>query len=197
MTRDRLRHGGMRRRAMVAALGGAAIALAATAPFAVAARPTCPLGPNIPRSSGVQWGFSVSGLPAGGHKGITSSYTHGHGTWSGGRAKGAVCHQDSGGGVATRHVVTRVSPAPARLRGHVTRLGKLGVELVVPLVVTGSDDADCARGTHGTVTLFASYYDVHVDSAVLRFGAGCAGHDHTYRGSSLKVLITRSGAQVD
>jgi len=68
---------------------------------------------------------------------------------------------------------------------------------VVPLIVTGSDDASCATGTHGSVTLFASYYDVHVDSAALRFTAGCKSHAHTYRGSSLKVLITRSGAQVD
>jgi len=186
-----------RRASLPLALGCAAIAIAALAPSAVAAKPKCPLGPNIPRSSGVQWAFSVSGLPTGAHKGITSSYTHGHGTWSGGRAKGAVCHQDSGGGIAERHIVTRVALVPAKLDGHVTRLGKLGVELVVPLIVTGSDDASCATGTHGSVTLFASYYDVHVDSAVLRFTAGCKSHDHTYRGSSLKVLITRSGAQVD
>ena len=93
--------------------------------------------------------------------------------------------------------MTRVALVPARLDGHVTRLGKLGVELVVPLVVTGSDDAACAKGARGSVTLFASYYDVHVDSAVLRFAAGCSSHDHSYRGSALKVLITRSGAQVN
>ncbi len=197
MARDRDRQRTSGRASAAAVLGSAALAFAALAPAAAAAKPRCPLGPNIPRSSGVQWGFSVSGLPAGTHKGITSSYTHGHGTWSRGRAKGAVCHQDSGGGIAERHIVTRVSLVPAKLDGHVTRLGKLGVELVVPLIVTGSDDASCAKGTHGTVTLFASYYDVHVDSAVLHFAAGCSAHDHTYRGSSLKVLITRSGAQVD
>ncbi len=197
MARDQHRHRRPRRRSAALALGISAIAIATPAPVAVAAKPKCPLGPNIPRSSGVQWGFSVSGPPSGPHKGITSSYTHGHGTWSRGRAKGAVCHQDSGGGIPGRHIVTRVSLVPAKLDGHVTRLGKLGVELVVPLVVTGSDDASCATGTHGSVTLFASYYDVHVDSAVLRFGAGCRAHDHTYRGASLKVLITRSGAQVD
>ena len=184
-------------RRLAALLTPAAATVAVLAPGAADARPTCPLGPNIPHSSGVQWGFSVSGLPAGGHKGITSSYTHGHGTWSAGRATGAVCHQEAGGGIAARHVVTRVARAPAKLTGHVMRLGRLGVELIVPLVVTGSDDSACAKGTRGTVTLFASYYDVHVDSARLHFAGGCSAHDHTYRGGSLKVLITRSGAQVD
>jgi hypothetical protein len=65
------------------------------------------------------------------------------------------------------------------------------------LVVSGSDDDACATGTRGSLTLFASYYDVHVDSAVLRLRSGCTVHSHSWRGSGLSVLITRSGAQVN
>jgi hypothetical protein len=182
----------------LAALGGPVLAAAALlAPGAALAKPRCPLGPNIPSSSGVQWAFSINGLPAGTHQGVSSSYTHGHGTWAGGRAKGAVCHQDKGGGIAERHVVLRVASSPSSLKGHVTQLGKLGVRIVLPLVVSGSDDDACAAGTRGSLTLFASYYDVHVDSAVLHLAAGCAAHSHTWSGPGLKVLITRSGAQVN
>ncbi|HVP02486.1 MAG TPA: hypothetical protein VMT10_07955 [Solirubrobacteraceae bacterium] len=186
-------------RPVLLALAATAAAWAALlpAPAPAVAKPACPLGATLPSGGAVQWAFSVSGLPVGGHKGITTSYTHGHGTWTAGRAHGAVCHQDSGGGVAERHVVARLTSRPARLTGHVTRLGKLGVELVLPLVVSGSDDDACAVGTRGTLTLFASYYEVHVDRAALRFSSGCAAHDHTYRGSRLKVLITRGGAQVN
>jgi hypothetical protein len=76
-------------------------------------------------------------------------------------------------------------------------LGLLGVELALKVRVAASDDPACAVGSSGTVTLFASYYSTHRDSLRLRFAAGCADHDHTYSGSSLHVLITRKGVQVN
>ena len=71
------------------------------------------------------------------------------------------------------------------------------MELIVPFVVTRSDDDTCAIGTHGRVTLYASYYDVHIDRAIMRFSAGCTSHDHTYREPALKIGIQRHGVQVD
>lgn len=165
---------------------------------ASSARVTCPLDASGAASGKVEWAFSQYGAPIGRHTGLTKSYTHGRGTWSGGRARGWVCHQDMGGGPPKRHVVLRVTKVSSAVRGHVTRLGKLGVEMVLPLIVTATDDDSCAVGTHATMTLFASYYDVHVDRGALRFAAGCRKHDHTWRDPQLKVLIQHpGGVQVD
>ena len=55
----------------------------------------------------------------------------------------------------------------------------------------------CAAGTHGTVTLFASYHAIHRDSMSLHFAPACAHHNHRYSGSRLHVFIARNGAQVN
>ena len=162
-----------------------------------AAKVKCPLDAKSSASGQVQWAFSQYGPPVGRHPGLTKSYTHGRGTWLGSRARGWVCHQDMGGGEPTRHVVLRATASPSKLSGMVTRLGKLGVEITLPLIVTATDDDACAVGTHARITLFASYYDVHVTRGVLRFDAGCRAHDHTFRNPALKVLVTRNGAQVN
>lgn len=184
--------------ALAAAALAATIALAAPG-GAAAPKVRCPLDAKASASKGlVQWAFSQYGAPIGTHRGLTKSYTHGHGTWLGSRAHGWVCHQDMGVAPKTRHVVMRVTATPSKLRGHVTRLGKLGVELVLPLIVTATDDASCAVGTRATMTLFASYYDVHVDRGALRFAAGCRKHDHTWRDPQLKIQIQHPGnVQVD
>lgn len=175
------------------------LTVAALAPAAASAeaRVRCPLDAKSSASGQVQWAFSQFGPPTGKHPGLTKSYTHGHGTWLGSRARGWVCHQDMGGGSPTRHVVLRAAANPSKLSGMVTRLGKLGVEITLPLIVTATDDDACEVGTHARITLFASYYDVHVTRGVLRFDAGCRAHDHTYRNPALKVLVTRGGAQVN
>lgn len=186
-------------RRFAGALVAAALATIALVPSgsAATARIRCPLDASGAALGPVQWAFSQFGPPVGRHTGLTSSYTHGHGTWLGSRAHGWVCHQDMGGGVPKRHVVLKITASAAKLHGRVTRLGKLGVELILPLRVTATDDSSCAVGTRATMTLFASYYDVHVDRGALRFAAGCRKHDHTFRGPALKVLVTRNGAQVD
>jgi hypothetical protein len=71
------------------------------------------------------------------------------------------------------------------------------VELALKVKVSASDDPACPIGTSGTVAMFASYYSVHKDSLTLSFNGGCADHNHRYGGSSLHVLITRKGAQVN
>jgi hypothetical protein len=156
----------------------------------------CPIKASA-SSSPVEWAFTESGAPSGAHKGIGSSYTHGKGLWQGGKATGTVCHEDSlTGGKGSQNLVLAMAGG-SKLSPHVTRLGLLGVELALKVKVSASDDSACAVGTSGTVTLFASYYSTHKDSLALSFGAGCADHDHRYSGSSLHVLITRKGAQVN
>lgn len=165
-------------------------------PTGTSAKVKCPIKASA-SSSPVEWAFTESGPPSGSHKGIASSYTHGKGEWQGGKASGTVCHEDSlTGGKGSRNLVLAMSGS-SKLSPHVTRLGLLGVELALKVKVSASDDSACPVGTSGTVTLFASYYSTHKDSLALSFSGGCADHDHHYSGSSLKVLITRQGAQVN
>jgi hypothetical protein len=162
-----------------------------------AASARCPIGAGSPSGGSVQWAFTESGAPSGSHPGIASSYTHGRGNWAGGHATGTVCHEDSlTGGHPSRELVLKTAGA-ARLSPGITRMGLPGVGLELKGTVSASNDPACAAGTHGTVTLFASYHETHRDSLGLRFTGGCADHDHTYTGSQLHVLITRDGAQVN
>jgi hypothetical protein len=159
-------------------------------------RALCPLKAGSPSGGDVQWAFTETGPPGGKHDGIRSSYTHGRGNWTTGRATGKACSQDSPSKGPSRNLVLTIA-GKAKLSPKVTELGLLGVRLVLPVRVSASDDSACAAGTGGTVTLFASYYAIHRDSLKLHFAAGCAGHNFTYRGSRLHVLIARHGAQVN
>lgn len=142
----------------------------------------------------MQWVFSVLGPPQPPSGATTTSWTRGQGSWSTGRATGAICANDTGGG--HRDIV--LAPAGAStLSPQIKRAGLLGVGLAIPVRVKASDDAACAVGTRGTVTLFASYYSVHRDTLVLRFAAACADHDHRFAGSTLHVEIDRAGKQVN
>jgi hypothetical protein len=184
-----------------AMLAGGAIAAAAPAGSAAvgsaaAGSARCPIKASSSEGA-VEWAFTESGPPSGPHPGIASSYTHGRGTWAGGHASGTVCHEDSlTGGRPARELVLRIAGS-ARLSPGIERQGLPGVGLELKATVSASDDPACATGTHGTVTLFASYHEVHRDSVQLRFTGGCSDHDHTYTGSQLHVLIARGGAQVN
>jgi hypothetical protein len=76
-------------------------------------------------------------------------------------------------------------------------LGHRGVELVLNVLVGASDDPSCLTATHGTVTVFASYYQKHYDSVRLRFNGGCAPHNATFLGSHVYALIANNGHQVN
>jgi hypothetical protein len=172
----------------------AAIAAGATAEAAASAQ--CPLKVGSPSGGDVQWAFTETGPPTGKHPGIKSSYTHGRGNWTAGRATGTACSADTPTSGPSRNLVLAVS-GKAKLSPGITELGLRGVGLVLRVRIKASDDRACAAGTLGTVTLFASYYAIHRDSVSLHFAAACSGHDHRYTGSQVHVLITRHGAQVN
>jgi hypothetical protein len=174
----------------------ATLVIAAAAAAKPADRALCPLKTGSPSGGDVQWAFTETGPPSGTHRGISSSYTHGRGNWTGGRATGKACNADSPTKGPSRNLVLAVA-GRAKLSPRVTELGLLGVGLVLPVRVSASDDPACATGTRGTATLFASYYAIHRDSLSLHFAAGCADHDHSYGGPRLHVLIARDGAQVN
>lgn len=177
--------------------GGISLAAASAGPAHETASARCPIGAGSPSGGSVQWAFTESAPPSDPHPGIASSYTHGRGNWSGGHATGTACHEDSlTGGHGSRELVLRIAGS-ARLSPGITRMGLRGVALALKATVSAGNDPECATGTHGTVTLFASYYSVHHDSLQLRFTGGCSDHDHTYTGSQLHVLLTRNGAQVN
>lgn len=157
-------------------------------------RVACPLKPGSPSGGDVQWAFSDSGRP--GARAVKSSYVHGRGNWTSGRATGTACTTDSTaktGGV--RNLVLAVSGS-SKLTGRVTQRGLLGVRIVLRVKVRASDDANCPKGARGTITLFASYYSVHRDTMQVHFGSSCTGHNLSYSGPTLHVYIARHGAQV-
>ena len=159
------------------------------------AKVKCPIRASS-SSTPVEWAFTESAPPSGVHNGISSSYTHGKGRWQGGKATGAICHEDSlSAGKGSEGLVLAMAGS-SKLSPRVTRMSLLGVQLALKVKVSASDDSACPVGTSGMVTLFASYFAVHKDMLALSFSGGCADHDHRYAGSSLHVLITRKGAQV-
>jgi len=172
-----------------------ALALSASGAGARSGQVTCPLRTGAPSGGDVQWAFSDSGLPA--VHAVKSSYIHGRGSWTSGRATGTACTTDSlRSGGSARDLVLAVG-GTSKLTGRVTQGGMLGVRLVLPVKVRASDDKACAKGTTGTITLFASYYATHRDTMRLRFRPGCTGHNLSYAGPTLHVYIARHGAQVN
>jgi hypothetical protein len=157
---------------------------------------SCPAG--VAASLGpVQWIWSELGAPQRGSTSATWAWMRGNGTWNGGRARGTICAEEKGGGLPRRNVVLTVSGA-SKLTPHVTKLGLLGVQLVLPVKVSASDNsAACSDGSTGSVTLFASYYGVHRDTARVQFASTCAAYDAAFSGPILHVEITRHGAQVN
>jgi hypothetical protein len=181
------------------AVVAAALGVASMLAFAggAAATVTCPASASAADTAGpVQWAFSVLGAPTAGASGVTSSWTRGSGTWNTGRASGTICSEDKAPSSPRRSLVLKVSGASVLLPKS-TRLGLVGVAITLPVTVSASDDTACPKATRGTVTLFASYYSTHRDSIVMHFTGACASHNHTFIGATVKVLITRNGAQVN
>lgn len=183
-------------RALLAAAVALGVASALAFAGGAAASVTCPASASAAGTTGpVQWAFSVIGAPTAGASGVTSSWTRGNGVWNTGKATGTICSEDKGSFVR-RDLVLKVS-GNSVLVPKTTRLGMLGVGIVLPVTVSASDDTACPTATKGTVTLFASYYSVHRDTIALHFTGACTTHDHTFTGAIVKVLVTRNGAQVN
>ncbi len=156
----------------------------------------CPLESSSTIPSGEAWAFHDTGLPSTPHPGVASAYIHGRGGWAGGRGSGTICWQNRAASGGSHDIVLTVSGS-LRLSPRVTRLGHPGVVLVLHASVAASDDPACAAGAHGTVTIFASYYEGHHDSVELRFNSGCTPYDAAFLGPTLYALIAENGRQVN
>ena len=155
----------------------------------------CPLKPSSTIPSGEAWAFTANGVPTSPRAGVTSTYTHGRGTWANGRGTGTICTEAGGAGHAAGKLVLAVAGGAA-ISTEITRLGHLGVGLVLHLTVGASEDPACPSGEHGTLTLFASYFQGHFDSAQFRFTGACSSYDYRFAGKRLSVLIARNGGAV-
>jgi hypothetical protein len=144
----------------------------------------------------VQWTWSAYGKPSASSSSVSYSQTTGAGTWNNAHAKGTICSQDQGGRSPKRSIVLKVS-GTSKLTPNTTKLGLLGVAIVLPVAVSKSGDpAVCPIGSTGTVALFASYFSVHHDKATMTFTGSCAGWDQTFSGAVLHVEIARDGHEV-
>ena len=179
---------------MAPALLAVAVAAALGGGSATAATVTCPASAGA--TGPVQWAFSVLGAPSASSSGVSSSWTRGNGTWNAGRSHGTICVDDQGGGTPKNRIVL-TSAGTSTLSPGITKLGLKGVGIAIPVTVSASNDPNCSKGAKGTVTLFASYYSVHRDSIVTRFGPACSDHDNTFTGTIVRVAISRNGAQVN
>ena len=187
-----------RRRLLMAATAALAGGVLLVSAGAATASVTCPASASAATASTagpVQWAFSVIGAPTAGASGVSWSWTRGNGVWNTGKATGTICSEDKGT-FPRRDLVLKVA-GRSLLVPKTTRLGLLGVSIVLAVTVSATDDKTCPKGSRGTVTLFASYYSVHRDSIVVHFAGACTDHNHTFTGSIVKVLIARNGAQVN
>ncbi len=187
-----------RPRLLMAAIAALAAGVVLASAGGAAASVTCPASASAATATTagpVQWAFSVIGAPTAGAAGVSWSWTRGNGVWTTGQATGTICSEDKGS-FPRRDLVLKVT-GRSLLVPKTTRLGLLGVSIVLPVTVGATDDSACPKGSRGTVTLFASYYSVHRDSIVVRFAGACTDHNDTFTGSIVKVLITRNGAQVN
>lgn len=177
---------------VIAVAVGSAVAATATA----TAPAKCPLKSSSSIPPGDAWAFHDTAAPSSPHPGINSSYVHGRGRWGAGQGSGTICLADTSASGASHEVVLNVAGS-ARVHPGVTRLGHRGVQLALKVSVTTSDDPSCPVGSHGGVTLFASYYEQHRDSLQLRFAGTCATYADTFTGSQLSALIADNGHQVN
>jgi hypothetical protein len=150
----------------------------------------------------VQWAFTGQGAPSTSKAGVTLSWFRGNGTWNGGSAHGTIYADDSGGGNPKSRITLRVSGASVLSPG-ITRYGYKGVGIALRVTVTKTDDATCAKGATGTISLFASYYGAHYDHMAAHFVAACSDHNLTFVSPPsqatplLRLEIQRNGAQVN
>ena len=181
----------------MSALGTAVLAALASISSGAQATPVkCPLKPSSTLPLGEAWAFTATGVPASPHAGIKSTYAHGRGTWTHGHGAGTICRADTPAGGAARDIVLTVSGS-TRVSPGITQLGRKGVSLTLSVKVSASDNPGCAPGTHGSVTIFASYYQGHHDRVQLHVATGCAAEDATFAGPQLHALIAREGHQVN
>ena len=136
---------------------------------------------EVPTVYGIPpWGFHTGPYTGG------SSFAKGHGeiNLEANTVSGIMCQQDRAGTIimSVEHHLSYHSHY-AMMWGYPGNIMKIKVR------VTRSTDTNCAVGTVGSATLFASYNGVRSDSVQFFFPAACRHQDHLYHGTEVNNQV--------
>lgn len=143
---------------------------------------------QIPIVGGIPpWGFHT-GAPI---MGATGSYARGHGNinLSANTVSGILCQVDRVRHQPDRLIIMTVEHRLVYHSHHAVMWGVPGNIMKIIVRVQSSTDPQCAVGTLGRGTLFASYNNVRSDSVQFTFPAACQGHDHLYHGPQVNNQV--------
>jgi hypothetical protein len=143
---------------------------------------------QVPMVGGIPpWGFHT-GDPI---TGATGSYARGHGdiNLAANTVSGILCQVDRVRNQPDRLIIMTVEHHLVYHSHHAVKWGYPGNIMTIIVRVKSSTDPRCAVGTHGRVTLFASYNGVRSDSVGFSFPAACRDHDHLYHGAQVNNQV--------
>jgi hypothetical protein len=136
---------------------------------------------EVPTVYGIPpWGFHTGPYTG------PSSFAKGHGNINleANTVSGVMCQQDRAGVIimsVEHHLV---------YHSHTAMMwGFPGNIMKIKFRVTSSTDENCAVGTIGRATLYASYNGVRSDSVQFFFPAACRDQDHLYHGSQVNNQV--------
>ena len=136
---------------------------------------------EVPTVYGIPpWGFHTGPYTG------ASSFAKGHGNINleANTVSGVICQQDQEGVIimSVEHHLDYHSHT-AMMWGYEGNIIKIKVR------VTSSTDENCAVGTVGRATLYASYNGVRSDSVQFFFPAACRDQDHLYHGTEVNDQV--------
>jgi hypothetical protein len=143
---------------------------------------------QVPIVGGIPpWGFHT-GAPI---TGLAGSYARGHGdiNLTANTVSGILCQVDRVRNQPDRLIIMTVEHHLVYHSHTAVMWGVPGNIMKIIVRVTSSTDARCPAGTHGQVTLFASYNGVRSDSVQFTFPAACQDHDHLYHGPQVNNQV--------
>jgi hypothetical protein len=143
---------------------------------------------GVPIVGGIPpWGFHT-GQPI---TGATGSYARGHGdiNLNANTVSGVLCQVFRVRHQPDRLIVMTVEHHLVYHSHHAVMWGVPGNIMKIIVRVKSSTDPRCKVGTHGGVTLFASYNNVRSDSVQFFFPAACKDHDHLYHGPQVNNQV--------
>jgi hypothetical protein len=136
---------------------------------------------DVPTVYGIPpWGFHTGPYTG------SRSFAKGHGNidLSANTVSGIMCQQDRAG-----EIIMSVAHHLVYHSHYAMMWGYPGNIMKIKLRVASSTDRNCAVGTVGRATLYASYNGVRSDSVQFFFPAACKDQDHLYHGTQVNNQV--------
>jgi hypothetical protein len=136
---------------------------------------------QVPTVYGIPpWGFHTGSYSG------ESSFAKGHGNidLEANTVSGIICQQDRAG-----TIIMSVAHHLDYHSHYATMWGYPGNIMKIKVRITSSSDAECAIGTVGRATLYASYNGVRSDSVQFFFPAACRDQDRLYHGTQVNNQV--------